>query len=346
MIFIEREKMKSKPVTIRDIARETGVSVASVSRALNGLNGISDDTREAVLTACERLGYIPNTLARGLVLKRTQTIGIIVPDLSSPFYSKLAIIATKSAKKLGYQVLLGNSFRNYEMESNYFNLMIGNQVEGIIFYPVGEDSYKHLRHFMRYLPIVSLGQMADTSELACVCPDDTRSGRLATEYLIEKGCKKIIYIGYLWESIAYRERVESFQKSVKQAGIYGEVFHSETKYETGFKQGYNKFIEFLSQRKFIPDGIVASSDEAANGVLKACLENNIRVPQDVSLIGFDNINADLPTLELTSVAVSHENHVDKAIDLLMALKERRSIAGEGKKLYLEPQLYKRNSCKE
>lgn len=337
--------MKSKPVTIRDIARETGVSIASVSRALNGLNGISESTRETVLAACDHLGYIPNTLARGLVLKRTQTIGIIVPDISSPFYSQLAILAARSAKKMGYQVLLGSSFRNYEMEANYFNLMIGNQVEGIIFYPVGEESYKYLRHFIRYVPIVSLGQMPEVSEIPYVCANEASSGRIAAEYLIRKGCKRILYIGYLSESIAYRERVKSFQKSVDRAGLFWDAFQSDTRYENGFEQGYKKFIEFLKQKKFIPDGIVASSDEAANGVLKACIEYNIHIPEDMSLIGFDNINADLPTLELTSVAVSHQNHVEKAFDLLMMLKEKRRIAQKDKRVFLEPQIYERNSCK-
>lgn len=337
--------MKSKNVTIREIAKITGVSVASVSRTLNGLSGVGEETRKKILETCDQLGYVPNTLARGLVLQKTQTIGVIMPDIASPFYSHLMILAGLEAKKYGYQVLLCNSFRNYEMEINYFNLLIGNQVEGILFFPVGEESHRNVKQFLRYVPIVSLNEMPVESKIPWVAADEVLSGRMATEHLIQCGCQKLAYIGYTEEGVAYRHRVDGFRAVIKENQIYGEVFESSTKPRGGFDQGYRKFCEFWEQKTFIPDGIVASSDETACGILKACKEKGVSVPEDLLLIGFDNIQAPLPMMKLTSVAISHWKHVKKAMDFLFRLKEVRTMSVDERHVLMQPRLFENESCK-
>ena len=338
--------MKPKQVTIKDVAREAGVSVATVSRALNGLGGLSEETREYVLGVCERLAYVPNTLARGLVMQHTQTIGLVVPDITSPFYSELMVLAAAEAKLCGYQVLLCSSFRNYEMEMDYFKLLIGNQVEGILFFPVGEDSARNLYHFMRYLPIVALNQMPEGNPIPYVCTDEKRSGQIAAEYLIECGCRNLLFIGYKERRLAHRCRAESFARVVKQAGISGEIFESENQYKSSFERGYCQFCEFLDQDREMPEGVIAASDATANGVVKACMERNIAIPRDISLIGFDNINADLPTIELTTVSISHRLHVKKAIELLIKMRDGRAVKEEEKHIFLQPELVERDSCRK
>ena len=141
--------MKSKKITIKDVAKEAGVSVATVSRALNGLGGIGKETRDHVLEICERMAYVPSTLASGLTMRHTRTLGIVMPDITSPFHAQLMVLLTSEAQQYGYQVLLCNSFRDYETEIEYFKLLIGNQVEGILFYPVGDMSSKNLYQIMQ-----------------------------------------------------------------------------------------------------------------------------------------------------------------------------------------------------
>ncbi|MEW4412311.1 LacI family DNA-binding transcriptional regulator [Clostridium sp. AN503] len=335
--------MKPKQVTIKDVAREAGVSVATVSRALNGLGGLSEETREYVLSVCEKLAYVPNTLARGLVMQHTQTIGLVVPDITSPFYSRLMVLAAAEAKLCGYQVLLCSSFRNYEMEMDYFKLLIGNQVEGILFFPVGEESAKNLYHFLRYVPIVALNQMPEGNPIPYVCADERRSGQLAAEYLIGCGCRNLLFIGYE-DRLAHRCRAESFLYAAEQAGIYAEIFESEGRYKSSFERGYRQFSEFLGQKRFKPEGVIAASDATANGVVKACMERNIAIPEDISLIGFDNINADLPTIELTSVSISHSHHVKRAIELLIRMRDGRRVKENEKHIFLLPELVERDSC--
>ena len=335
--------MKNKQVTIKDVAREAKVSVATVSRALNGLGGIGEDTREYVLEVCEKLNYMPNTLARGLVKRQTQTIGIIMPDITSPFYSELMVLAADEAKLCGYQVLLCNSFRDYEMETNYFKLLIGNQVEGILFFPVGVHSAKHIQPFMRYLPIVALNEMPKESPIPYICSDEARGGIIAAEHLIRCGCRKLLFLGMQEERLSHRYRTESFQMAVERAGVEGEIFLSELNFKSSFERGYGQFKEFLAQRREYPDGIVAASDATANGIVKAAMEEGISIPGQISMVGFDNINTDLPTLTLSTVAISHRLHVKKAIDLLIKMKDGHSIARDSMNVKLEPSLIQRDS---
>lgn len=340
------EAVKPKQVTIKDIAREAGVSVATVSRALNGLGGIGEETRSHVLQVCEQMAYVPNTLARGLVMQHTQTIGIVMPDITSPFYSELMVLAASEAKTFGYQVLLCNSFRDYAMEVNYFKLLIGNQVEGILFFPVGDMSSDNLSQFMRYIPIVSLNEMPDKSPVPYVCADEGCAGRLAAEHLVSCGCKDLLFIGLKEERLAHRYRVDSFLEVIRKAEVKAEVFESGSYYKTSFERGYGQFCEYLEQSSSMPDGVVAASDATANGVIKACMERNISIPNDLSLVGFDNINGDLPSMELTTVAISHRLHVKKAIHLLMKMRGDEVISREQKRVRIDPELIKRNSSKQ
>lgn len=338
--------MKFKQVTIKDVAREAGVSVATVSRALNGLSGIGDETRAYVLGVCERLSYVPNTLARGLVKQQTQTLGIVVPDITSPFYSQLMVLAVGEAKLCGYQVLLCNSFRDYEMETNYFKLLIGNQVEGILFFPVGVESAKRLYPFMRYVPIVALNEMPENSPIPYICADEAEGGRIAARHLIDCRCKKLLFLGMMEGRLSHQYRTKSFQEVIKESKISGEIFESESVYKTSFERGYGQLNEFIRTGKALPDGIVAASDATANGIIKACAEHNIRIPEQISLIGFDNISTDLPTLELTTVAISHRLHVRKAVDLMMKLNSDHVVSKEDMTVKLSPMLIEKNSCKK
>lgn len=286
-----------KQVTIKDIAREAGVSIASVSRALNGMDGISEKKRSRILRVCERLSYTPNGLARSLVKRRTQTIGIIMPDIMSPFYSELMVKASDAAHKRGYQVLLCNSFRELRAERDYLKLLAEHQVEGILIFPIGPRSTESMSEFIHNVPMVALNELTSQCGIPYVCADEEQAGRIAAEYLISRGCRNLLFVGFKPERLAHRYR--------------------------------------------------AASDATANGIVKACRENGIRIPEDFSLIGFDNITEELPYIELTTVAVSHEEQMETAVELLGMVEEGTPVWGGGGKasVKLEPRLVERRSCK-
>ena len=168
-----------KQVTIKDIAREAGVSIASVSRALNGMDGISEENRNRILRVCERLSYTPNGLARSLVKRRTQTIGIIMPDIMSPFYSELMVKASDAAHKRGYQVLLCNSFRELRAERDYLKLLAEHQVEGILIFPIGPRSTESMSEFIHNVPMVALNELTGQCGIPYVCADEEQAGSIA-----------------------------------------------------------------------------------------------------------------------------------------------------------------------
>lgn len=284
-----------KQVTIKDIAREAGVSIASVSRALNGMDGISEKKRSRILRVCERLSYTPNGLARSLVKRRTQTIGIIMPDIMSPFYSELMVKASDAAHKRGYQVLLCNSFRELRAERDYLKLLAEHQVEGILIFPIGPRSTESMSEFIHNVPMVALNELTGQCGIPYVCADEEQAGRIAAEYLISRGCRNLLFVGFKPERLAHRYR--------------------------------------------------AASDATANGIVKACRENGIRIPEDFSLIGFDNITEELPYIELTTVAVSHEEQMETAVELLLGMVEEGTPVGGKASVKLEPRLVERRSCK-
>ena len=168
-----------KRVTIKDIAREAGVFIASVSRALNGMDGISGKKRSRILRVCERLSYTPNGLARSLVKRRTQTIGIIMPDIISPFYSELMVKASDAAHKRGYQVLLCNSFRELRAERDYLKLLAEHQVEGILIFPIGPRSTESMSEFIHNVPMVALNELTGQCGIPYVCADEEQAGSIA-----------------------------------------------------------------------------------------------------------------------------------------------------------------------
>ena len=168
-----------KQVIIKDIAREAGVFIASVSRALNGMDGISEKKRRRILRVCERLSYTPNGLARSLVKRRTQTIGIIMPDIMSPFYSELMVKASDAAHKRGYQVLLCNSFRELRAERDYLKLLAEHQVEGILIFPIGPRSTESMSEFIHNVPMVALNELTGQCGIPYVCADEEQAGSIA-----------------------------------------------------------------------------------------------------------------------------------------------------------------------
>ena len=231
----------------------------------------------------------------------------------------------------------------------YFKLLISNQVEGILFYPVGDMSSKNLYQYMRYVPIVSLNEMPDNSPIPYVCGDERKGGSLAAERLIRGGCKKILCIGIKEDRLVHRYRVEGIMDEARQWGAEIEVYESDKNYKSSFDRGYGQASELIRESlrlggEPLPDGIIAASDATANGVIKACMEYGIAIPDQMSVIGFDDINGAVPAVELTSVSISHKLHVKRAINLLIRMKRERTLKEQERGIKLRPALVERSSC--
>lgn len=333
-------------VTIKDISRLVGVSPATVSRAFNSRAGVGPETRQKILDICVSTGYMPNALARGLVKRKTSTIGIMVPDVRSPFYAEVIAWAEEAAREMDYDVMWCNNFRDYTREENYFRLFIENRLEGIIFCPVGSESLTRLGKYINLLPTVIIGDNYLSKNASHIYTDNYQGGCIAADYLIDLGHKDLIFVNLKSDKTAYQRRLEGFRDTVEQRGAVVRCLAGDTSEESGLIRGYHIFKEFLESGKRMPDGVFASTDATALGVIKICEEKGIKIPEDFSLIGFDDIvYSSLPRIMLTTVAQGKKELTEGAVQMLLKLIKEPSNRKFSEKVIV-PKLVIRDSCRD
>ncbi|CAM3337731.1 catabolite control protein A [Brevibacillus invocatus] len=289
------------PVTIYDVAREAGVSMATVSRVVNGNPNVKPMTRKKVLGAIERLGYRPNAVARGLASKKTTTVGVIIPDISSLFFSELARGIEDIATMYKYNIILCNSDQRLEKELQLINTLLEKQVDGLLFMgaEIKEDHLQALTSTQ--VPTVLAATRDADNKLPSVTIDHYQAAYDATEALIQRGHKRIGMItGPMSDPLGGLMRFEGYKQALKDAGISldealvagGNLF---------YESGLSHTKEFL-QLKEPPTAIFAANDEMAIGAIHAVQDSGLHVPNDVEVIGHDNIRlTEMVRPRLTSV---------------------------------------------
>lgn len=274
-------------VTIYDVAREANVSMATVSRVVNGNPNVKPATRKKVLEVIERLGYRPNAVARGLASKKTTTVGVIIPDISSSYFSELARGIEDIATMYNYNIILSNSDQNKDKEFDLLNNMLGKQVDGIIFMS-GNITDEHIEEFNKSsVPIVLAGSVEESGKIPSVNIDYEKAAYDATTYFIEKGHKKIAYVfGPLHEPINGRIKMNGYKKALSEAGIeYNEAFVAEGDYtyESGIEVA-EKLLELEDK----PTAICVATDEMAVGVVHGLQDKGYSIPDDFEIITANN----------------------------------------------------------
>jgi LacI family transcriptional regulator len=289
-------------ITMADVAREAGVSLMTVSRALNDKDGISDATRERIQAVVDRLGYRPSSIARGLVTKRTGTLGLVVPDNSNPFFSEVARGVEHAAYGEGYNVFLCNTEEDVEREKAVLELLTEKLVDGLILCSprLGGDE---LRATLSYFPTLVLVNRVLESESVCALrPADEAGGRLAVEHFIQRGHTAIGMLSGPERSFSGGLRTKGFISALEAAGIV---------YDPGWIQACSPMVD-ASQRAAVdlltqhPEltALFCFNDLVAVGAVKACEQLGRTVPGDVAIIGFDDIPlASLVTPSLTTISI-------------------------------------------
>lgn len=205
--------------TIKDVAKLAGVSIATVSNVLNGGRYVSPELRSAVLQAVRTLGYVPNGVAQSLRSRKTQTLGLIVPDITNPFFSGLVQALERSARDRGYQMLLCNSEENAELEFDLALALASRQVDGLIVIPT-QDSPEYLRKLKADgLPVVLLDRIGGEDDLDRVGVDNFQAARVGTEFLIRQGHREILLLVSTLELSNIRDRAEGYRQALAAAGI-------------------------------------------------------------------------------------------------------------------------------
>ena len=305
-------------VTIKDIAKEADVSVTTVSRVLNNKPDVGDDTRAKILKIIDEMNYNPNSVARGLVMQKTHTIGLIIPDISNPFFPQVARAIEDKAQKLDYSVIFFNTDNHLEREKKAVELFKSKQVDGLIVsLSLGNEKIlKELKS--KNYPVVQIDRSVLNNSYPLVSIDNEKSAYQMVKYILKKGNHKIAHITGDLNTTTARARMEGYKKALKDYGVeINEDYIVEGDYSqnSGF-EAMQKLLE-LEKR---PTAVFAANDLSAAGVYKALFAADLKIPEDIAVAGHDDIDiASLLRPELTTMRQPKYSLGERAVTVLLRM---------------------------
>lgn len=270
-------------VGIKDVAKKAGVSVTTVSRVMNNRGYIGEETRQKVEHAIKELDYSPNQVARNLLKNQSYLLGLIVPELSHPFFSELIHWIEEYASQNNYKIIICNSLKDAKKEADYLAMLKENRVDGIIMcsHSLEIEVYQKIK-----LPIVSFDRII-SAEIPYVASDNYHGGELATQYLIEKGCQRLLHIsGPLKYDMLSNRRFDAFQLTCSRHQVEWEVLEGAN-LEATYEDNWRFIDEQLNDRIIDYDGIFCSNDLMAYALVMYAKYKGINVPEQLKVIGYD-----------------------------------------------------------
>ncbi|MGY4688884.1 LacI family DNA-binding transcriptional regulator [Salibacterium sp. K-3] len=323
--------------TIKDVAKYAEVSVATVSRVLNNHGYVNEDTKKRVMQAMEELEYKPNSVARSLFKKESNTIGFIVPDIMNPFFPELARVVEDVMNDHGYTIILCNSDENPEKEAHYLDVLQRKYVDGVIIV----TNTLERRHIAEWkLPLVGLDRpLGDIAP--SVYSDNEQGAQEAVRYLLALGCRRIAHIRGPQHVTNAKQRFEGYKQIMEEADMYQEELIVDGDYD--WKDAEKAAASLLDAHPDV-DGIFAGSDVMAFGVMKAADKAGRSIPDDLQVIGFDGIHlSEMMTPGLTTMSQPMYEMGRKASELLFELIQGVSSPGDPEPFRAE--LIERSSTK-
>ncbi len=331
-------------VRLKDIARDLGVSVVTVSKVLRDHPDISVETKDRVLKRMKELNYRPNLAARALVTGRTYIIGLVVPDLVHPFFAQIAKGLSRELRKKGYNLVISSSEEDPELEQQEIDQLISRRVDALVVASAQwtVDSFHWIEE--QKTPYVLIDRKFAGLAANFVGVDDEAVGAMATEHLIAIGCKRISHIAGPLVSTAVG-RADGYLRALNSAGIGTSpdyLITIEQGDEASVENGYEAMQALLGLDPR-PDGVFCYNDPTAMGAMRAIFENGLHIPNDVAVVGCGNVHyAESLKIPLTSVDQASEEIGEKAAELVLSLIETKG-AGKPRSLLLEPRLVVRES---
>ncbi|MCB2352537.1 LacI family DNA-binding transcriptional regulator [Clostridium estertheticum] len=327
-------------VGIKDIAIECNVSATTVSRALNNSKEISKKTRELILKTCEEKGYIPNSAARSLILNKTNMIGLLIPDITNQYYAYVSKGVSSYLEKIGYGLVLCNSDRNKENENRYIDFLAQKRVDGIILIPVKPKASDY-KKIIANVPLVMADNYVKDLEVSYVGNDNYVGARKIVSHMLRQGYRKIGVILGDESSTASNERLKGYKDILTEKNIEISndiLLNSSANFEDGFR-----LAQILINKKV--DAIFTINDSVAMGVMKYAHMNNILIPKDIGIAGYDDIEqASMLTVPLTTV---HQKKFELGqIAAKILIEEINNHKTLKQTIILKPELVIRKSCNE
>ena len=326
-------------ITIREIAELANVSTATVSKVINGKDQyISEATRQKILEIVEKEGYIPNGIAKSLKVRKTKTIGIIMPDVMNLFFSELARGAEDAAEKRGYSVILCNTDNRESKEEKYLNILQEKMVDGIIMTAAEASMNKSVKRSKTPMVLVDRDIELD-KPVGRITVNNEEGAFMATKFLIEKGCKNIGFISSEKKNKPSAERLEGYKRALKEYKL--DIDEKKIFLENfTIDSGYKGVISLLEKTQV--DGIFCGNDLIAFGAIKGLKEKKVKIPEEVKIIGFDDISmSQFIDPPLTTIKQPIYQLGEEAVKMLVAIIEKKDT---DMNKVLKTELIERGSC--
>lgn len=329
-------------VTIYDVAREANVSMATVSRVVNGNPNVKPTTRKKVLATIKQLGYRPNAVARGLASKKTTTVGAIIPDISSIFFAELARGIEDIATMYKYNIILSNSDQNKNKELQLINTMLEKQVDGILFMG-GNITQEHVEQFTTSnAPVVLAATYDGSGTIPSVNIDYEEAAYEATMFLLEHSNTYPAFVYGQDDTIMNRNKYDGYMRAMRESGISVSddyIFKGDYTYNSGIKA-----FDALANLEKMPTSVFVASDEMALGIIHGAQDKGFNVPDDIEVFGFDNTRlATMVRPTLTTIVQPMYDIGAVAMRLLTKFMNNEEVAE--KNVVLPHRIEERNSTK-
>lgn len=327
-------------ITIYDVAREANVSMATVSRVVNGNPNVKPVTRKKVLATIEELGYRPNAVARGLASKKTTTVGTIIPDISSIFFAELARGIEDIATMYKYNMILSNSDQNKDKELQLINTMLEKQVDGILFMG-GDITNEHVNQFeSASVPVVLAATFDETGVTPSVNIDYEAASYEATNLLLDKNKKRPAFVSGRHGTLIHKQKYNGYSRALEEAGIPGDdtyTVEGDFTYDSGIEAAQQLLA--LEER---PSAIFVASDEMALGVIHGIQDAGLKIPDDIEVCGFNNTRISTMVRPMLSTVVQPMYDIG-AVAMRLLTKYMNNEDIDEKKVILPHRIIERDS---
>lgn len=327
--------------TIKDVARLAGVSTSTVSRTLSNRVFVEEETRRKVLKAVEELNYKPSLMAKGLREGRSYTLAFLVPDINSLFYPMIMKCIEQYAAQRGYSIILCNNNEDIECEKRNLEMLASRGIDGVLCMSV-EDDIRHILKFERdnKIPVVLVNRDF-AADISCIAVDNTYGGYLMTKYLLDRGHRKIAGMFGDFGRQRFRERYNGCKRAMEEYGV--EDYKRYFIYDVDtIEEAFERTQEMLG-RADKPTAFFASLDVLAIGIYSGISRSGLRIPEDVSVAGYDNIfMTQYMTPPLTTYGAPIERLSQKAVECLV---ERIENSGPVAREIFKGELVERGSVK-
>jgi len=333
---------KSGPVRMEDVARRAGVSPITVSRALREGTVVARTTRERVLATAAKLGYTPNLLARGLVKNRTATVGVVIVEVANPFFAPMVSAVETVAARRGFLVVIGESARNEAWERKYVERFRQMRVGGIIVSPARKRPEYLTAARKVGTPVVVMSRRWEEGDY--VTADNAAGGRMVARHLLSRGHRRIGLVAHVGPmDTSFEDRLRSFRQVLASAGVSVPSLWDVRTKTTGIEDGLDAGDQILALSRR-PTAIFATTDRMAMGLIQRLLARGVRVPEDIAVVGYDDIPfAACSQVPLTTVSIPVRQVGELAAELLFDRMEGKGPR-ERRQVLLSPEFMIRASC--